>query len=90
MVSLEGQSEQSKQSLVAPSVRGELFEGGQCILREGWTDVNGALSLYRYPDQEANPGPQRPRLPGNSPTKNGKVFTVRLKNVPLHQQPKAL
>lgn len=48
MVSLEGQSEQSKQSLVAPGVRGELFEGEQCVLRKGWNGVSGALSLYRY------------------------------------------
>lgn len=43
MVSLEGQSKQSKQSLVAPGARGELFEGGQCALREGWNGVSGAL-----------------------------------------------
>lgn len=50
MVSLEGQLKQSKQSLVAPGVRGELFEGEQCVLREGWTGVSGPLSLYRYLD----------------------------------------
>lgn len=50
MVLLEGQSKQSKQSLVAPGVRGELFEGGQCVLRAGWNGVSVALSLHRYLD----------------------------------------
>lgn len=31
VVSLQGQLEQSKQSVVAPGVRGELFEGGGCV-----------------------------------------------------------
>lgn len=50
VVSLEGQSKQSKQSIVAPGVRGELFDGEHCVLREGWTGVSGAQSLYRYLD----------------------------------------
>lgn len=42
VVVLEGQLKQSKQSLVAPGVRGELFDGERCVLRESWTDDHSA------------------------------------------------